>query len=283
MDLSERQGVGQDLSVMFWDEMELVPVATSSVLFTALEVYDVRYQPGAIEIELYTGVSMYMFHSRDPVHLSVRCIAAISHEIYEMYVNNCPIAPTFDRPLGSTVVEAPASVEGNAQSREFETLWNLVVKILMTRWIRIQVFLSTKIMIKILIIIGIIILIIGVVVFIIIILFVIVFVIPNTMTLKPPEYSHVTQTVNKTVMIARPYSVCFITKLFLTYSFFHLHLLLSTIYRHLSSYVCSVSPETAKFDSSYSHQRYYDIMRYYWFFYWFIYFLLTYSYPKSAG
>ena len=47
--------------------------------------------------------------------------------------------------------------------------------------------------------------------------------------------------------------VCFITKSFLTYSFVSTSPALSTICRPLSSYVCSITPETAKVGSSYSH------------------------------
>ena len=48
--------------------------------------------------------------------------------------------------------------------------------------------------------------------------------------------------------------VCFITKSFLTYSFIPTPTL-STVCRPLSSYVCSIIPETANVDSSYSHMR----------------------------
>ena len=49
--------------------------------------------------------------------------------------------------------------------------------------------------------------------------------------------------------------VCFITKSFLTYSFVLPTPTLSTICRPLSSYVCSITPETANVGSSYSHMR----------------------------
>ena len=49
--------------------------------------------------------------------------------------------------------------------------------------------------------------------------------------------------------------VCFITKSFLTYSFVLPTPTLSTICRHLSSYVCSITPETANVGSSYNHMR----------------------------
>ena len=47
--------------------------------------------------------------------------------------------------------------------------------------------------------------------------------------------------------------VCFITKSFLTYSFFLPTPTLSTICRPLSSYTCSITPETVNVGSSYSH------------------------------
>ena len=47
--------------------------------------------------------------------------------------------------------------------------------------------------------------------------------------------------------------VCFITKSFLTYSFVLPIPTLSTICRPLSSYMCSITPETAHVGSSYSH------------------------------
>ena len=49
--------------------------------------------------------------------------------------------------------------------------------------------------------------------------------------------------------------VCFITKSFLTYSFVLPTPTLSTICRPLSSYVCSITPETANVGSSYNHMR----------------------------
>ena len=49
--------------------------------------------------------------------------------------------------------------------------------------------------------------------------------------------------------------VCFITKSFLTYSFVSTSPALSTICRPFSTYVCSITPETAKVGSSYSHTR----------------------------
>ena len=49
---------------MAWDEMALVPVLTSSVVFTALEVYDNTFRCGAVEIELYTGISKETFRKR---------------------------------------------------------------------------------------------------------------------------------------------------------------------------------------------------------------------------
>ena len=49
--------------------------------------------------------------------------------------------------------------------------------------------------------------------------------------------------------------VCFITKSFLTYSFVLPTPTLSTICRPLSSYICSITPETANIGSSYSHMR----------------------------
>ena len=49
--------------------------------------------------------------------------------------------------------------------------------------------------------------------------------------------------------------VCFITKSFLTYSFVLPTPTLSTICRPLSSYTCSITPETVNVSSSYSHMR----------------------------
>ena len=49
--------------------------------------------------------------------------------------------------------------------------------------------------------------------------------------------------------------VCFITKSFLTYSFFSPIPTLSTISRPLSSYMCSITPETANVGSSYNRMR----------------------------
>ena len=49
--------------------------------------------------------------------------------------------------------------------------------------------------------------------------------------------------------------VCFITKSFLTYSFVLPTPTLSTVCRPLSSYVCSITPETANVGSSYSQVR----------------------------
>ena len=49
--------------------------------------------------------------------------------------------------------------------------------------------------------------------------------------------------------------VCFITKSVLTYSFVLPTPTLSTICRPLSSYMCSITPETANVGSSYSHMR----------------------------
>ena len=49
--------------------------------------------------------------------------------------------------------------------------------------------------------------------------------------------------------------VCFITKSFLTYSFVLPTPILSTICRPLSSYMCSITPETVNVGSSYSHMR----------------------------
>ena len=49
--------------------------------------------------------------------------------------------------------------------------------------------------------------------------------------------------------------VCFITKSFLTYSFVLPTPTLSTVCRPLSSYVCSITQETANVGSSYSHMR----------------------------
>ena len=49
--------------------------------------------------------------------------------------------------------------------------------------------------------------------------------------------------------------VCFITKSFLTYSFVLPTHTLSTVCSPLSSYVCSITPETANVGSSYSHMR----------------------------
>ena len=49
--------------------------------------------------------------------------------------------------------------------------------------------------------------------------------------------------------------VCFITKSFLTYSFVLPTPTLSTICRPLSSYMCSITPETVNVGSSYSHMR----------------------------
>ena len=47
--------------------------------------------------------------------------------------------------------------------------------------------------------------------------------------------------------------VCCITKWFLTYSFFSPTSALSNISRPLSSYMCSIAPETVKVGSTYSH------------------------------
>ena len=49
--------------------------------------------------------------------------------------------------------------------------------------------------------------------------------------------------------------VCFITKSFLTYSFVLPTPTLSTMCRPLSSYTCSITPETVNVGSSYSHMR----------------------------
>ena len=49
--------------------------------------------------------------------------------------------------------------------------------------------------------------------------------------------------------------VCFITKSFMTYSFFPPTPALSTISRHLSSSMCSITPETANVCSSYNRMR----------------------------
>ena len=49
--------------------------------------------------------------------------------------------------------------------------------------------------------------------------------------------------------------VCFITKSFLTYSFFSPTPALSTISRPLSSSMCSITPETANVGSSYNRMR----------------------------
>ena len=49
--------------------------------------------------------------------------------------------------------------------------------------------------------------------------------------------------------------VCFITKSFLTYSFFPPTHALSTISRPLSSSMCSITPETANVCSSYNRMR----------------------------
>ena len=49
--------------------------------------------------------------------------------------------------------------------------------------------------------------------------------------------------------------VCFITKSFLTYSFFSPTPALSTTSRPLPSYMCLIAPETANVGSSYSHIR----------------------------
>ena len=49
--------------------------------------------------------------------------------------------------------------------------------------------------------------------------------------------------------------VCFITKSFLTYSFVLPTPTLWTICRPLSSYTCSITPETVNVGSSYSHMR----------------------------
>ena len=58
MNLTRRQGRnGNDLKGMAWDEMALVPVVTTSIVFTALEVYSNRYRCGARDIELYIGIS----------------------------------------------------------------------------------------------------------------------------------------------------------------------------------------------------------------------------------
>ena len=68
MDLSRRQGKkGHGLAGMAWDEMSLVPVVTSSVNFTALEVY-FNLRCGAIGIELYTGRSKNAFNNWDPFY-----------------------------------------------------------------------------------------------------------------------------------------------------------------------------------------------------------------------
>ena len=55
--------------------------------------------------------------------------------------------------------------------------------------------------------------------------------------------------------ISRCRFVCFITKSFLTYSFVLPTPTLSTICRPLSSYMCSITPETVNVGSSYSHMR----------------------------
>ena len=51
------------------------------------------------------------------------------------------------------------------------------------------------------------------------------------------------------------YSVCFITKSVLTYSFFSPTATLSSISRPLSSSMCSITPETANVGSSYDRMR----------------------------
>ena len=58
---------------------------------------------------------------------------------------------------------------------------------------------------------------------------------------------------NYDFVITMMLTVCFITKSFLTYSIVSPTPALSTICRPLSSYVCSITPETAKVGSSYSH------------------------------
>ena len=72
-------------------------------------------------------------------------------------------------------------------------------------------------------------------------------------TYRPPVYSPHKWTI--VFVCFRFLFVCFITKSFLTYSFVVLTPTLSTIYRPLSSYVSSITPETAKVGSSYSHMR----------------------------
>ena len=49
--------------------------------------------------------------------------------------------------------------------------------------------------------------------------------------------------------------ICFITKSFLTYSFFSPIPALSTISRPLSSFMCSIIPETANFSNSYNRMQ----------------------------
>ena len=57
MNLARRQGSrGFDVAGMAWDEMVLPAMVTSSVILTALEVYN-NLRGGALEIELYTGMS----------------------------------------------------------------------------------------------------------------------------------------------------------------------------------------------------------------------------------
>ena len=78
MHLSKRQGEnGKDLTGMAWDEMALVPVMTSIVIFTAIDVYN-NQRCGATEIELYTGMSNGWFVSVSTLVINVINIVAMT-------------------------------------------------------------------------------------------------------------------------------------------------------------------------------------------------------------
>ena len=57
MNVNRRTGQTQyDLEGLAWDEMSIMPLETSSVIFRVIEVYH-NGKNGAVEIELYTGTS----------------------------------------------------------------------------------------------------------------------------------------------------------------------------------------------------------------------------------
>ena len=73
---------------------------------------------------------------------------------------------------------------------------------------------------------------------------------PSALSLFPIEPTYAWK-----IYLDHWYCVCFITKSFLTCSFFQPTPPLSTISRPLSNYMCSITPETAKVGSSYNRVR----------------------------